>query len=179
MKPEGRPCVNGAPRRVACATHHSTTRCDAALRRAPRPCSAPPLAQPPARTAAPRAQLWRAALERPGDEFVVFACTAGEFPTPHEAAAAFDALIVGGSHYSAYEDHAWILQLKGLIPRYVEAGAKIIGCCFGCQVLAEALGGRVGPNPSGRFVLGVEAVSPAPRLAELPAFERASSLTAP
>jgi GMP synthase-like glutamine amidotransferase len=40
------------------------------------------------------------------------------------------------------------------------------------QVLAEALGGRVGRNPSGRFVLGVERVAPTRQLARLPEFER-------
>ncbi len=30
---------------------------------------------------------------------------------------------------------------------------KLVGLCFGCQLLAEALGGRVGPNTDGAFVL--------------------------
>jgi GMP synthase-like glutamine amidotransferase len=42
------------------------------------------------------------------------------------------------------------------------------------QLLAEALGGRVGPNPSGRFVLGVETVTPTPDgLGRLPALAAA------
>ncbi|GBG00273.1 hypothetical protein Rsub_12999 [Raphidocelis subcapitata] len=117
-------------------------------------------------------QLWRRILERQGDDFTVFHAHARDLPSV-EAAAGFDAIVIGGSHYSVYEDHQWIRELKARVPQYLEAGAKIVGCCFGCQLLAEALGGRVGPNPSGRFVLGVERVSPAPGLSEFPAFERA------
>ncbi len=79
-------------------------------------------------------QLWRRILERPGDTFVVFHACAGEFPTPEQAGSVFDAVIIGGSHYSVYEDHEWIRRLKALAPQYLEAGATLVGCCFGCQV---------------------------------------------
>ncbi len=41
-------------------------------------------------------------------------------------------------------------------PPCERAGTRILGCCFGHQVLSRALGGEVAPNPSGRFVLCVE-----------------------
>lgn len=33
---------------------------------------------------------------------------------------------------------------------------KVLGGCFGAQVLALAMGGRVGKNPGGKFVIGCE-----------------------
>jgi GMP synthase-like glutamine amidotransferase len=73
-------------------------------------------------------------LERPGDEFVVFRAHARQLPSPAAAGSDFDALIIGGSHYSVYEDHEWIRELKAAVPEYLAAGARIVGCCFGCQV---------------------------------------------
>ncbi|KAF8057940.1 GGP4 [Scenedesmus sp. PABB004] len=108
--------------------------------------------------------LWRAAVEEPGDEWRVWRACAGELPTADEAAAC-DAVIVGGSHYSAYEDHVWIQRLLELLPAYAASGARIYGCCFGAQILARALGGEVGPNPDGAFVLTLESVQPTPELA--------------
>ena len=34
-----------------------------------------------------------------------------------------------------------------------------VGCCFGAQILAKALGGVVDKNPTQRFVLGVESIA--------------------
>ena len=40
-----------------------------------------------------------------------------------------------------------------LEPPLQDGGVKILATCFGSQVLAHALGGRAGPNPSRKFVL--------------------------
>ncbi|KXZ53606.1 hypothetical protein GPECTOR_6g523 [Gonium pectorale] len=104
-------------------------------------------------------RVWRGLLEEPGDAFSVFRCHAGEFPDPQTVRHQFDVLVVGGSHYSAYDEVEWIRRLESLLPQYVASGVRLVGCCFGHQLLAQALGGRVGPNPSGRFVLGVETVA--------------------
>jgi GMP synthase-like glutamine amidotransferase len=58
---------------------------------------------------------------------------AGELPTVQEAAT-FDAVIVAGSHYSAYEQHEWIDQLMVLLRTLAAQGTRMYGCCFGCQV---------------------------------------------
>lgn len=58
----------------------------------------------------------------------------GHMPTPAEAAT-YDVILIGGSHYSVYEEHSWIRQLLQLVPQYAaNHGTRIYGCCFGCQV---------------------------------------------
>lgn len=60
-------------------------------------------------------------------------------PTP-AAAAAYDAIVISGSHYSAYEEHKWIHKLLQLLPQYATQGTRLYGCCFGAQVCGS---GRV------------------------------------
>ena len=45
---------------------------------------------------------------------------------------------------------------------------RVLGCCFGAQAVAVALGGAVGANPDGRFCYGVEIALDGPRVRALP-----------
>lgn len=58
-------------------------------------------------------------------------------PTDHEV------YIITGSKYSAYEDLDWILSLQDFIVRCFKIGRKLIGVCFGHQIIAQSLGGMV------------------------------------
>lgn len=60
-------------------------------------------------------------------------------PDPDEGAG----LLVTGSPAGAYEDHAWIASLEASIRDWVGAGAPVVGICFGHQIMAQALGGKV------------------------------------
>ena len=65
-------------------------------------------------------------------------------------AGLYDVIFIGGSHYSAYEDLPWISTLMDVLPQYAATGrVRLVGLCFGHQLLARALGGSVGKNPSG------------------------------
>ena len=57
-------------------------------------------------------------------------------PTDH------DAWLVSGSRFGAYEDHAWIPPLEALL-RAIHGTRPLVGICFGHQIIAQALGGRV------------------------------------
>jgi GMP synthase-like glutamine amidotransferase len=60
-----------------------------------------------------------------------------------------DGFIITGSKSSAYDDKQWIRDLEGLIQRLHAARKKMVGICFGHQVIAQALGGVVSKSDKG------------------------------
>ena len=72
--------------------------------------------------------------------FEIFTVVQNQFP---EDIHACDGYLITGSKYSAYEDLPWIHRLKSLIQEIHQADLPLIGVCFGHQVIAEALGGKV------------------------------------
>ena len=79
----------------------------------------------------------------PGFEIESFDVQAGEFPKP----AAHHVYMITGSPAGVYEDLPWIAPLEQFIRE--ADGAKMIGICFGHQVMAEALGGHVEKSDKG------------------------------
>ena len=55
----------------------------------------------------------------------------------------FDGVVITGSRASVYWDEPWISPLIDYVASVAEADVPILGVCYGHQVLAEALGGRV------------------------------------
>ena len=60
----------------------------------------------------------------------------------------FDWLIVlgGSQHVWQKQEHPWLVAEKKFIAEALAKGKIILGICFGAQLLAEILGGRVFPN---------------------------------
>lgn len=54
-----------------------------------------------------------------------------------------DAWLISGSKFGAYEDLDWIHALEEFLRQAFATAVPIIGICFGHQILAQALGGRV------------------------------------
>jgi len=78
--------------------------------------------------------------------FRTYAAVDGEVPDdPH----ACEAWLVTGSRHGAYERLAWMLKLEELMRRAVAAHVPVIGICFGHQILAQALGGKVVQSDKG------------------------------
>ncbi|KAG6826156.1 hypothetical protein H0H92_000928 [Tricholoma furcatifolium] len=63
----------------------------------------------------------------------------------------YHALLYTGSAASAHEDVPWITTLVAFTKRiaHERPNIKLIGICFGHQIIARALGGTCTPNPSG------------------------------
>lgn len=53
-----------------------------------------------------------------------------------------DAYLITGSKHGVYDDLPWIPELIGFVRKVHEARCKLIGICFGHQLIAKALGGR-------------------------------------
>ena len=65
-----------------------------------------------------------------------------------------DAYLITGSRDSVYDDAPWIIELVNFVERAMAAGKKIIGICFGHQLMAHFFGGRVAPAEGG-WAVGV------------------------
>jgi GMP synthase-like glutamine amidotransferase len=60
-----------------------------------------------------------------------------------------DAYLTTGSRFSVYDDVPWIHRLKAFVRELHDVAKPYVGICFGHQMLAEALGGRVAKAPTG------------------------------
>lgn len=82
-----------------------------------------------------------------------FECPAGELPDDF----AYDGFVVTGSSASVYWDEPWIGRLKTWVGGAVEAGLPALGVCYGHQLLADVLGGRV--EDMGEYEIGYRTVT--------------------
>jgi GMP synthase-like glutamine amidotransferase len=74
-----------------------------------------------------------------------YAVDEGRLPDSPEAA---DAWIVTGSSCGVYDPLPWIADLKDFL-QAAKGRAKLVGVCFGHQIMAEAFGGHVVKSPKG------------------------------
>jgi GMP synthase-like glutamine amidotransferase len=86
-----------------------------------------------------------ARLLGPGFTTVTYDVQACRFPA---RAADHAAYIVSGSPAGVYEDHRWIEPLKAFLGD-ARGKAKLVGICFGHQIMAETFGGRVEKSERG------------------------------
>ncbi len=79
-------------------------------------------------------------------ECQAFEITRGEYPDP---SGAFDAFIVTGSKKGVYDPDPWIASLSAFIQNCNLERRKLIGICFGHQLIAHALGGDASRSEKG------------------------------
>ena len=79
-------------------------------------------------------------LANRGLEFRTFYVEVMEFPEDiHEC----EGWLITGSRHGAYEDHEFIPPLEDFIRKSFAEKVPMVGICFGHQIIAQAMGGKV------------------------------------
>ncbi|PWB35965.1 amidotransferase [Pseudomonas sp. SDI] len=103
-------------------------------------------------------------------EFSVYNVTRDEYPQDDQV---FDAYLVTGSKADSFGNDPWIEKLKTFLLEHYQRGDKLLGVCFGHQLLALLLGGKSERATQGwgvgthRYVMNAKAPWMSPQVEEL------------
>ncbi|MFQ5419816.1 MAG: GMP synthase, partial [Anaerolineae bacterium] len=78
--------------------------------------------------------------------YQAYEITRGEMPRDLDEC---DAYLITGSLQGVYDSDPWIADLSRFIRAAYQAGKKLVGICFGHQIIAHALGGRAEKSAKG------------------------------
>ncbi len=79
-------------------------------------------------------------------EFDVFHTPRGEYPNSFSD---YTAVVLTGSKADSFSDEAWVVELRRKVNELLTEKKKMLGICFGHQVIALCLGAKVGRAPQG------------------------------
>ena len=103
-------------------------------------------------------------------QFSVYNVMNGHYPDDDQV---FDAYLVTGSKADSFGDDPWIARLKAFLLDRYQRGDKLLGVCFGHQLLALLLGGKSERATQGwgvgthRYVMAAKAPWMSPQVEEL------------
>ena len=84
--------------------------------------------------------MFQRLLDGQGFEFRTFRVVDMEFPASvHDC----DGWLITGSRHGVYEDHPFIAPLEAFIREAYAEHVPVVGICFGHQIVAQAMGGKV------------------------------------
>eukprot|EP01018_Ginkgo_biloba_P027451 Gb_28938 [translate_table: standard] len=95
-------------------------------------------------------------LKEPGEIWDIFPVIDGKFPSEKELNE-YGGFVITCSSTDAHENEEWILKLCDVLKYLYESEKKLLGICFGHQVLSRALGGKTGRSSVG-WELGLKDV---------------------
>lgn len=96
-------------------------------------------------------------LAEEGETWHVYRVAAGEFPDDDEIGD-YDGFVITGSCSDAHGNDAWICKLLSLLAKIDSMKKKVLGICFGHQILGRLLGGKTGRATSG-WDVGVRSIN--------------------
>ncbi|PKU68343.1 gamma-glutamyl peptidase 3-like [Dendrobium catenatum] len=82
-------------------------------------------------------------LEEEGEEWEAYRVARGEFPADGDVES-YDGFVISGSCSDAHGDEDWIKKLIEFVRRLNARKKKLLGVCFGHQIIGRALGGNTG-----------------------------------
>jgi GMP synthase-like glutamine amidotransferase len=82
----------------------------------------------------------------PDLEYAVYDVELGQYPADIDEV---DAYLITGSKSGVYEDKPWIAELMAFVRELHRRRKKLVGICFGHQLVAQALGGKTAKSPRG------------------------------
>ncbi|KAK4757548.1 hypothetical protein SAY87_018849 [Trapa incisa] len=88
--------------------------------------------------------IFKEMLAAPGEEWHVFRASRQELPRDETEIRLYDGFVITGSCSDAHGDDPWIRDLLVLLRKLDSMEKKVLGICFGHQILGRALGGKVG-----------------------------------
>jgi GMP synthase-like glutamine amidotransferase len=103
--------------------------------------------------------MFRESLQRPGDLWTVCNLASND-PLPEDILM-YQGIVITGSRFNCRDRETlpWFDNLCEMIQIAAKVGSpRIYGGCFGCQIIAHALGGEVDRNPTNRFILKAEKI---------------------
>jgi GMP synthase-like glutamine amidotransferase len=78
-----------------------------------------------------------------------FSARHGQYPARF---AIYDAVLLTGSRADAFSDEPWVVALREQVARLLQDQHKLLGVCFGHQLIAHCLGAPVQRAPRGWWV---------------------------
>ncbi|CAN4107891.1 unnamed protein product [Withania somnifera] len=96
-------------------------------------------------------------LAEEGETWDFFRVAHGEFPADDEIDE-FDGFVITGSCNDAHGNDLWICKLLNLLKKLDALNKKVLGICFGHQILGRSLGGIIARATTG-WDIGVTTVN--------------------
>lgn len=79
-------------------------------------------------------------LDKSGFNFKIYSVVDNQFPASFKD---YDGYVITGSRHGVYEKKCWISVLEKFIQECYQSEIPLAGFCFGHQIMAQALGGKV------------------------------------
>ncbi|XXG63572.1 hypothetical protein AAC387_Pa05g1727 [Persea americana] len=105
-------------------------------------------------------QVFLGLLKEEGEIWDMYRVSLGEFPEEEELED-YEGFVITGSCNDAHGNDPWVCNLVSLLRKLDSMHKKLLGFCFGHQILSRAIGGKIGRAVNG-WDVGVTAVNLSP-----------------